>query len=167
MTGLADRARAIRLLVLDVDGVLTDGGLYFGPKGEQYKRFHVHDGAGIKALQEAGVKVAIVSARRSAAVEQRAAELQVEHLMQGATDKGVALGQLRTQLKLPEVAVAAVGDDLGDLPMLATAGLAVAVADARQEVKDAAHLVTTAPGGRGAVREVCDLLLSAAGAAPG
>ena len=162
MTDLAQRAQGIRLLVLDVDGVLTDGGLYFGAAGEAYKRFHVHDGAGIKAIQQAGIQVAIVSARTSAAVACRAAELQVAHVMQGETDKGDALTRLTQQLDVPKTAVAAVGDDLGDLPMLGAAGLAVAVANARPEVKEAAHLVTHATGGAGAVREVCDLLLHAA-----
>ena len=162
MTGLAQRARGIRLLVLDVDGVLTDGGLYVGTDGETIKRFHVHDGAGIKAVQQAGIQVAIVSARNSAAVTCRAAELKVAHVMQGETDKGDALKRLTQQLDVPHAAVAAMGDDLGDLPMLGAAGLAVAVANARPEVKDAADLVTHAAGGAGAVREVCDLLLDAA-----
>ena len=126
MTGLAQRARGIRLLVLDVDGVLTDGGLYFGTDGEAYKRFHVHDGAGIKAVQQAGIQVAIVSARSSAAVACRAAELRVAHVMQGETDKGDALQRLTQQLDVPHSAVAVVGDDLGDLPMLSAAGLGVA-----------------------------------------
>ena len=159
------RTRDIRLLVLDVDGVLTDGSLYFGSDGEAYKRFHVHDGAGIKVVQQAGIQVAIVSARQSAAISARAAELDIAHLAQNEADKGAALERLLEQLDLDPTSVAAVGDDLGDLPMLNAAGLAIAVANARPEVKDAADLVTRAAGGQGAVREICDLLLGV-GAAP-
>ena len=162
MTELTQRAREIRLLILDVDGVLTDGSLYFGPEGEACKRFNVHDGAGIKAVQHAGVQVAWVSARDSIAVQSRAADLQVTHLVQGERDKGAALNRLAQHLRLAPAAVAAVGDDIADLPMLEAAGLAVAVANARPEVKAAADLVTQAAGGHGAVREVCDLLLAAA-----
>ncbi len=159
MADVTQRAREIRLLILDVDGVLTDGGLYFGPDGEACKRFHVHDGAGIKAVQQAGVQVAWVSARDSAAVRSRAAELEVAHVVEGERDKGAALERLARHLGLAPAAIAAVGDDLADLPMLRAAGLAVAVANARPEVRAAAHLVTQAHGGHGAVREVCDLLL--------
>ena len=161
MPDLALQAARIRLLILDVDGVLTDGGLYCGASGEEFKRFHVHDGAGIKAVQAAGIQVALVSARRSAAVEVRAAELSVSHVIQGESDKGAAVARLRAQLAVPRAAVAAMGDDLADIPMLAASGLAIAVANARPEVLRAAHLVTSAAGGQGAVREVCDLLLSA------
>jgi 3-deoxy-D-manno-octulosonate 8-phosphate phosphatase (KDO 8-P phosphatase) len=161
MVSVVERAREIRLLILDVDGVLTDGSLYLGPGGQEFKRFHVHDGAGIKAVQTEGIAVALVSARHSAAVKTRASELGISHLVEGETDKGAAVARLRKQLALPQGCVAAVGDDLADLPMLTGAGLAVAVANARPEVKRAAHLVTTAAGGQGAVREVCDLVLSA------
>jgi len=165
VTDPTERAQGIRLLILDVDGVLTDGGLYVGPRGEEWKRFHVHDGAGIKAIQQLGIQVALVSARSSQAVALRAAELRVQHVMQAEQDKGRALQQLRTQTGLAASAIAAVGDDLADLPMLAAAGLAIAVANAHPRVKAAAHWVTAACGGQGAVREVCDLL-SAAAAGP-
>ena len=160
MLAPAQRARRIRLLILDVDGVLTDGGLYFGPRGEEWKRFHAHDGAGIKAVQRAGIAVALVSGRSSAAVERRAAELEIKYVVQGADDKGAVLESLQAQAALSRQAVAAVGDDVGDLPMLQRAGLAVAVASARPEVKAAAHWITAAGGGQGAVREICDLLLT-------
>ena len=157
------RAQNIRLLILDVDGVLTDGRLYFGPAGEALKVFHVRDGHGIKMLQRAGVEVAFLSGRRSEAAWHRARELRVALFYEGLRDKVEVLEQLISSLNLTPLQVAAVGDDLVDLPIMARVGLAVAVADAVPEVKAAAHWVTTNPGGRGAVREVCDLLLKAQG----
>jgi 3-deoxy-D-manno-octulosonate 8-phosphate phosphatase (KDO 8-P phosphatase) len=151
----------IRLLVLDVDGVLTDGRLWFGADGEALKAFHVRDGAGIKAALAAGIEVAIISGRRSAAVERRAAELGLRHVQQGCEDKGAALRTLAATLGVPLTAVACVGDDTPDLAMLALAALPVAVADAHPAVLAAARHVTRAAGGAGAVREVCDLLLGA------
>ena len=156
-----ERAARVRLLVLDVDGVLTDGRLYIGPSGEEFKAFHVRDGAGIVALRRAGVAVAIISGRSSAAVEYRAAELGIEHVHQGVADKGRALERLLAELGLDRSAAACVGDDTPDLPLLEAAGFAVAVADAHPAARAAAHWVTSLPGGRGAVREVCDLLLQA------
>ncbi|MBS0375494.1 MAG: HAD hydrolase family protein [Proteobacteria bacterium] len=151
----------IRLLVLDVDGVLTDGRLWFGADGESLKAFHVRDGAGIKAALAAGIEVAIISGRRSAAVERRAAELGLRHVQQGCEDKGAALRALAATIGVPLTAVACVGDDTPDLPMLALAALPVAVADAHPAVLAAARHVTRAGGGAGAVREICDLLLGA------
>jgi 3-deoxy-D-manno-octulosonate 8-phosphate phosphatase (KDO 8-P phosphatase) len=158
---LLERARRIRLLVLDVDGVLTDGRIYMSPSGEQLKVFHVRDGAGLVALQRAGVAVAIISGRESAAVTRRAAELGIGHVRQGAADKAVELAALMRELGVAAAETACVGDDTPDLPMLEAAGLAVAVADAHPAIKPAAHWITPSPGGLGAVREVCDLLLSA------
>ncbi|MBI4794884.1 MAG: HAD hydrolase family protein [Deltaproteobacteria bacterium] len=157
------RAQAIRLLILDVDGVLTDGSLYFGPTGEALKVFHVRDGHGIKMAQRAGIEVAFLSGRRSDAAYHRARELGVNRFHEGLRDKVVVLEEIMAALKIEAGAVAAVGDDLVDLPHLRRVGLAVAVADAPPEVKAAAHWVTTLPGGKGAVREVCDLLLKAQG----
>ncbi len=151
----------IRLLVLDVDGVLTDGRLWFGPDGEQLKAFHVRDGVGIKAVLGAGIEVAIISGRRSAAVERRAAELGIRHLRQGCEDKAEALRALGAALGVPADAAACVGDDTPDLPMMALVALPIAVADAHPSVLAAARHVTRAAGGAGAVREVCDLLLDA------
>ena len=156
-----DRARRIRLLVLDVDGVLTDGRLYFGADGENLKVFDVRDGAGLVAVQRAGISVAIVSGRNSPAVDRRAAELGIRLVRQGATDKAHALETLAARLGAAREEVACVGDDTPDLPMLRRAGLAIAVADAHAEIIAAADWVTTRKGGRGAVREVCDLLLHA------
>jgi 3-deoxy-D-manno-octulosonate 8-phosphate phosphatase (KDO 8-P phosphatase) len=156
-----ERARRIRLLVLDVDGVLTDGRLFISPAGEEFKAFHVRDGSGLVALQRAGVTVAIISGRDSAAVNRRAAELGIRHTRQGVADKGAELATLLHELGIAASETACVGDDTPDLPMLRAAGLAVAVADAHPAAKDEAHWITPSPGGHGAVREVCDLLLSA------
>jgi 3-deoxy-D-manno-octulosonate 8-phosphate phosphatase (KDO 8-P phosphatase) len=155
------RARHVRLLVLDVDGVLTDGRLHISANGEETKVFHVRDGSGIVAVRRAGIEVAIISGRASAAVTRRAAELGIAHVRQGIGDKGEALEQLLQELRLAPAALACVGDDTPDLPMLQRAALAIAVADAHWSVRPVAHWTTTAPGGHGAVREVCDLLLHA------
>jgi 3-deoxy-D-manno-octulosonate 8-phosphate phosphatase (KDO 8-P phosphatase) len=159
------RAADIRLLVLDVDGVLTDGRLYFSPQGEELKVFHVRDGAGIVQVLKAGIAVAVISGRDSRAVERRMAELGVNWIRQGVGDKLASLRELLDILGLGPQAVACVGDDTPDLPLLATARLGVAVADAHGSVREAAHYVTRLPGGQGAVREVCDLLLASRGGA--
>jgi 3-deoxy-D-manno-octulosonate 8-phosphate phosphatase (KDO 8-P phosphatase) len=156
-----ERARHIRLLALDVDGVLTDGRLYLSTAGEELKVFHVRDGSGLVAVQRAGIAVAIISGRDSAAVSRRAAELGIRHVRQGVADKGAVLDQLLAELAVEPAQTACVGDDTPDLPMLRRAGLAIGVADAHPALLEAAHWITHAPGGRGAVREVCDLLLSA------
>lgn len=151
----------VRLLVLDVDGVLTDGRLHFGAEGEALKVFHVRDGHGLKLLQAAGVFVAVVSGRRSPAVEARMRELGIDRVRQGIDDKVAAVRQLAADLGVPLAAVACITDDTTDLALMATVGVAVAVADAHHEVLAAAHHVTTLPGGTGAVRELCDALLAA------
>lgn len=161
MDAVLERARRIRLLVLDVDGVLTDGRLYLSQTGEELKVFHVRDGSGLVAVQRAGIAVAIISGRDSAAVSRRAAELGICHVRQGVVDKGAELDRLLSELAVGPDEAACVGDDTPDLPMLHRAGLAVGVADAHPALLEAAHWITRAPGGRGAVREVCDLLLSA------
>jgi 3-deoxy-D-manno-octulosonate 8-phosphate phosphatase (KDO 8-P phosphatase) len=158
-----ERAKNIRLLILDVDGVLTDGRLYFDAKGEALKVFHVRDGHGIKMLQKAGIEVAFLSGRRSDAAYHRAKELGVNRFHEGLRDKVAVLEEIMAAMKIDAAAVAAVGDELVDLPLMRRVGLGVAVADAAPEVKAAAHLVTNLPGGQGAVREVCDLLLKAQG----
>ena len=157
------RAQAIRLLILDVDGVLTDGRLYFGPKGETLKVFHVRDGHGLKMAQRAGIEVALLSGRRSDAAYHRAKELGISRFHEGVRDKVAVMEEIMAAMRIEPAQVAAVGDDLVDLPLMSRAGLAVAVADAVPEVVAAAHWVTSLPGGRGAVREVCDLLLKAQG----
>ena len=149
----------IRLLVLDVDGVLTDGRLYFGARGEALKVFDVRDGYGIVQLQRVGVTVAVISKRRSPMVVVRCRELGVRHVHQGVSDKLGVFARLCGRLRLTPAACACVGDDLPDLPLLRAAALSFAVADAHPEVRRAADIVTRQGGGRGAVREVCDRLL--------
>jgi 3-deoxy-D-manno-octulosonate 8-phosphate phosphatase (KDO 8-P phosphatase) len=156
-----ERARHVRLLVLDVDGVMTDGRLFLSASGEEFKVFHVRDGAGLVAVQRAGITVAIISGRSSAAVAHRAEELGIGHVRQGVTDKGEELEQLQAELGIAAGETACVGDDTPDMPLLRSAGLAIGVADAHPTLLGAAHWVTPSAGGRGAVREVCDLLLSA------
>jgi len=161
MDAVLERARRIRLLVLDVDGVLTDGRLYLSASGEEFKVFHVRDGSGIVALRRAGIEVAIISGRDCGAVVRRAAELGIRHVRQGVADKGAALAALTGEHGIAADEAACVGDDTPDAPLLQRAGLAIGVADAHPALLVAAHWVTQAKGGRGAVREVCDLLLSA------
>ncbi len=151
----------IRLLVLDVDGVLTDGRLRYGATGELDKTFHVRDGYGIRAVQAAGIAVAVISGRQSPAVSRRCEELGIRHAHQGVDDKAAVLAQLLASLGIPARQCACVGDDCPDLPLLAQAGFAVAVADAHPAALALAHRRTRLPGGAGAVREVCDWLLAA------
>jgi 3-deoxy-D-manno-octulosonate 8-phosphate phosphatase (KDO 8-P phosphatase) len=151
----------IRVLVLDVDGVLTDGRLYFGATGEEQKVFHVRDGAGIKAVQQLGITVAVLSGRRSPPTVQRCRELGIAEVFLGVEDKERAFEALCTRLGVTARECACVGDDTPDLPLLRQAGLGVAVADAHADVRRAAHRTTVTAGGQGAVREVCDWLLGA------
>jgi 3-deoxy-D-manno-octulosonate 8-phosphate phosphatase (KDO 8-P phosphatase) len=151
----------VRLLILDVDGVLTDGRLYYGSRGEVLKSFHVRDGHGIRALRGAGVEIAVISGRRSAAVVRRCRELGIRHLIQGAQDKLAAFAQLATRLKVRPADCACIGDDVPDVPLLQIVGLSYAVADAHPAAKKAARYATSLRGGSGAVREVCDQLVAA------
>jgi 3-deoxy-D-manno-octulosonate 8-phosphate phosphatase (KDO 8-P phosphatase) len=157
----ADAAARVRVLVLDVDGVLTDGRLYYGARGEALKVFHVRDGLGLKLLAAAGVTVAVISGRRSGMTGRRCRELGVRHVLQGVDDKLTAFHRLRGRLKVPPAACACVGDDLPDVPLMREVGLSFAVADAHPQARNAAHVITHLPGGEGAVREVCDYLLEA------
>jgi 3-deoxy-D-manno-octulosonate 8-phosphate phosphatase (KDO 8-P phosphatase) len=152
---------SIRLLILDVDGVLTDGRLRYGAGGESEKVFHVRDGYGIKALQAAGVGVAVLSGRHSAAVAVRCQELGVGEVHQGVDDKAGMLEQLTARLGVSARQCACIGDDVPDVALMRRVGLAVAVADAQPEARAAAHRRTRRGGGAGAVREVCDWLLAA------
>jgi len=157
------RARAVRLAIFDIDGVMTDGTLYIGAQGEVYKAFNILDGHGVKMLQAAGVATAILSGRSSDAVVRRASELSIVHVVQGAADKLAAFDALSARLGVQPAECAFVGDDLPDLPVMKNCGFAVAVANAVDEVKACAHYVTRASGGRGAVREFCELVLRAQG----
>ena len=154
-------ATKIHLLVLDVDGVLTDGRLHFDAKGNELKVFHAHDGYGIRQTLLAGIEIALISGRKSVAVEKRAAELGIRHVYLGVKDKPAVLEKLTTQLKIDMQAVACVGDDVPDLICMRQAGLAVAVANAHPDLDAVADWHTHHGGGLGAVREVCDLLLTA------
>jgi 3-deoxy-D-manno-octulosonate 8-phosphate phosphatase (KDO 8-P phosphatase) len=162
---IKERAARVRLAVFDVDGVLTDGRLYYGAGGEELKVFHVHDGFGMKRLQKAGVTIAIISGRESVAVTRRMQDLEIEHVFQGDEHKLPIFERLIKRLGLAAEQCACVGDDLPDLPLLQRAGLAVAVANAQPGIREAAHYVTVSRGGRGAAREVCDLILTAQGRA--
>lgn len=163
MQDIYDRAKQVRVAVFDVDGVLTDGTLYFTASGEEMKAFNAHDGHGMKMLKESGVALAIISSRSSPCVEQRARSLGIELLFQGAADKLAAFGDLLGRCGVPGAACAYVGDDLVDLPVMKRCGLAVAVPDAPAVVRRHAHYVTRAGGGRGAAREVCELIMQAQG----
>ena len=156
-----DVAARVRLLVLDVDGVLTDGRLYYGARGEALKVFHVRDGLGLKLLAAAGVTVAIISGRRSSMTGRRCRELGVRHLLQGVEDKLAAFHRLCERLGVSPSVCACVGDDLPDVPLMREVGLSFAVADAHPQACSAAHVITRLPGGKGAVREICDYLLEA------
>ena len=158
---LAAAARRVRLLVLDVDGVLTDGGLVYGARGEETKRFSVYDGLAMVAATRAGLRLAVISGRQSGAVARRMAELGVDEVHQGERDKVAALAALMRRLRVARAAVAAMGDDLPDLGMMLRAGLALAPANAVPEVRRAAAWISRRPGGQGAVREAIEMLLRA------
>ena len=163
MRDVLSRAARIELVIFDVDGVLTDGRLYLGNDGNEYKAFHIRDGHGIKMLLDTGVEVAIISGRRAASVEQRMADLGVRYAYLGVQDKLSVFDGLRAQLGLTTEQIAYVGDDLIDLPVMSRVGLAIAVQDADPFVKQYAHWQTPSCGGRGAARDVCELLLEARG----
>lgn len=159
------RAARIQLVALDVDGVLTDGRLYYGPQGEAMKVFDVRDGHGIKMMLAHGIGVAILSARASEIVAARARELGIARVLQGRGDKAAAWAELLRDTAVPVERAGFIGDDLPDLPVLAQAGLAATVADARDEVKRAAHWIAPERGGRGAVRALAEFILRAQGVA--
>ena len=158
---LAERARRLELAIFDVDGVMTDGTLYVGPEGERVKAFNILDGHGLKMLQAAGVATAIISGRNSKAVAWRARELGIAHVAQGVSDKVAEFQRLRAAVGASPEACAFMGDDIPDLEVMRLCGLAVSVPNGAEPVRRAAHYVTKAAGGRGAVREFCDLVLAA------
>ncbi|MBB3191641.1 KdsC family phosphatase [Halomonas cerina] len=160
---LVDRLRRLRLLALDVDGVLTDGRLYFQADGIEIKAFHTHDGHGIKLLQRAGIQVVLITGRDSPIVSRRAAALGVVHVMQGVEKKLPALQQLCTRLDLDLEQVAFCGDDMPDVGAMKRAGIGISVPGAPSYIRKHADWVTERPGGHGAVREICDTLLQAQG----
>ena len=157
------RARQIRLVIFDIDGVLTDGSLFYDNQGQEYKAFNSKDGHGIRMLLESEIQIALITGRNSDLVLHRARNLQIpqENIWLGYRDKRPAFADLLTKTNLNPQQIAYVGDDVVDLPVMHQVGLAIAVNDAHEYVKQHAHWVTTALGGRGAAREVCELLLHA------
>ena len=161
MKDILEKAARIRLVLFDVDGVLTDGSLYLGDDGQEYKAFHSRDGHGMAMLKEAGVDIGIITGRTSQVVVHRMASLGIVHVYQGQRDKLPAFEALLAKLGISSDEVAFVGDDVVDLPILTRVGLAIAVADAHPLVVRHAHWRTPNPGGRGAARDVCELILEA------
>lgn len=157
------KAAQIKLVIFDVDGVLTDGSLFMGDDGQEYKAFNSKDGLGMKMLQRSGVPVGIITARQSNVVKLRMASLGIEHLYQGQEEKLPAFERLLEKLSLDASEVAYVGDDIVDLPIMIRCGLAIAVADGHERVIEQAHWVTEKGGGRGAAREVCELIMASQG----
>jgi len=161
------KAAMIKLLVLDVDGVLTDGRIFINERGKEIKCFHVRDGLGLKLLMRAGIDVVIITGRESNSVAFRAKELGIQEVHQGVNDKKALIVEMMKRKKLNKEQVCCVGDDLPELPLLHLAGVAVAVADAADEVRNAASFITKNRGGHGAVREVCEMILKAQQKWPG
>ena len=157
------RASRIKLIAFDIDGVMTDGGLHYTDDGGELKTFNVQDGLGLKFMQRAGIELAIVTGRTSGVVAARAADLGIEHVFQGVANKRVAVAGLLEKLGLHWHECAFMGDDVIDLPAMMLCGLAIAPANARPLVKEHAHLITDASGGRGAVREAIEFMLAAQG----
>ncbi len=163
MQDIIEKARDIRLVIFDVDGVLTDGSLFIGDGGEEYKAFNSRDGHGMKMLQKSGVDIGIITGRTSDVVRHRMDSLGIRHVYQGQLDKRPAFEELIAKLGIPAEQVAYVGDDVIDLPILIRVGLAIAVQDAHQLVKQHSHWITPNPGGRRAARDVCEFIMQAQG----
>lgn len=163
MQDILERAARIRLVIFDVDGVLTDGSLFLGDDGQEYKAFNSRDGHGMVTLQETGVLLAVITGRTSEVVRLRMESLGIAHVYQGRRDKLPAFDELKGALGLTDGEIAFVGDDVVDLPIMRRVGLAIAVADAHPLVRQHAHWSTGMAGGRGAAREVCELILEAQG----
>lgn len=158
-----EKIKQLKLLILDVDGVLTDGRLFFDQQGNEYKCFHARDGHGLKLLKQTGVEIAVISGRSSATVALRMKNLGIEHVYQGHENKRMAFQEILQNLQLRPNQVAHVGDDLLDLPIMTQVGFAIAVQDANFAVKQYADWCTQTLGGQGAVREVCDLIMQVQG----
>ena len=158
-----ERARAIRIMVFDVDGVMTDGRLYFSNSGEEMKAFHTLDGQGLKMLRESGVEIAILTARQSRVVARRAAELGITHVRQGAADKRAGFADILADCGLQAANAGYIGDDLVDLPVLTRCAFAASVPEAPEAIRSRVHYITSAAGGHGAAREVCEFILRAQG----
>ena len=167
MKDILEKASRIRLVVFDVDGVLTDGSLYIGDDGQEYKAFHSRDGHGIKMLLGQGVEIAVITGRTSRVVEHRMKNLGITQVYQGKLDKLPAFQELLEKLGIAEEQTAYVGDDVVDLPVMRRVGLAIAVQDAHPLVRQHSHWQTPNPGGRGAARDVCELIMEARGVLDG
>jgi len=163
MKDILERAAQVKLVIFDVDGVLTDGSLFLGDDGLEYKAFNSRDGHGMKMLQESGVTIAIITGRTSKVVEYRMQSLGIQHVYQGQLDKRQAFAELLEKLNLSAEHVAYVGDDVVDLPVMSKVGLAIGVQDAHPMVRKHAHWLTPSNGGRGAGRDVCEMLMEAHG----
>ena len=163
MKDILAKAAQIKLVVFDVDGVLTDGSLFVGDDGQEYKAFHSRDGLGMKLLRKSGVEIGIITARTSEVVKHRMENLDIEHVYQGRLEKLPALQELLNKLELSFEQTAYVGDDVVDLPVMRQVGLAIAVQDAHPLAKQHAHWQTPHNGGRGAARDVCELIMEAQG----
>ena len=163
MQDILERARNVRLVIFDVDGVLTDGSLFLGDDGQEYKAFNSRDGHGMTMLQQTGVKLAVITGRTSEVVRIRMESLGVEHVYQGRRDKVPAYQDLKRNTGLTDDRIAYVGDDVVDLPVMRRVGFSIAVADAHPLVQQHAHWQTRSPGGRGAGRDVCELIMEAQG----
>ena len=163
MQTLQEKAKSIRLLILDVDGVLTTGALYYGSNDTDMRGFHVHDGLGIKLLKQSGVNIAVISAKKSDIVSRRLGDLHVEHIYLGYEDKLPVYENLKEKLQLTDEQIAYVGDDLPDLPLLRRVGLAISVPNAFPIIVQHTDFITKKKAGKGAVREVCEFLMAAQG----
>ncbi len=163
LVSITEKAKKIKLLILDVDGVLTDGKLFFDNDGNEYKSFHARDGHGIKLLRQTGVEVAVISGRKSNSVALRMKSLGIEHVYQGHENKLAAFNEVLQKLNITPDQAAHMGDDLLDLPLMTRVGLSIAVADANFAVVARADWCTLLSGGNGAVREVCDFIMQAQG----
>lgn len=163
MQDVYDRAKRVRIAIFDVDGVLTDGTLYYSDTGVEVKAFNVRDGHGLKALQASGVRIAIITSRSSRAVELRARDLGIDLLYQGAADKLATFRELLQRVALEPAAASYIGDDIVDLAVLQHCGLAATVPEAPALVRRHVHYVTRAGGGRGAARELCELIMHSQG----
>ena len=159
MSDVATLAKPVKAIIFDVDGVLTDGGLYRSDDGQEFKRFHASDGLGMKMLASTGIAIAIITGRESNVVRHRCKELNITHFIQGAKDKLPAFETLCEQMQLTPAEFAYMGDDIIDLPVMRRVGLALTVPNATSEVSAMAHWTSTRPGGNGAAREACELLL--------
>ncbi len=163
MQDILNIAKHIKLLIFDVDGVLTDGRLFFGDDGQEYKAFYSRDGLGMKLLQRSGVEIGVITARTSQVVEHRMQNLDIKHVYQGRLDKITAFDEMISKLNIAPEHTAYVGDDVVDLPVMKRVGLAIAVQDAHPFVKKHAHWITNHNGGHGAARDACELIMEAQG----